>query len=231
MIETDKAALDALGLTEGEAAQILGRRRQSVNAALGRGSRRDDYFTVAELLALSLAAKGRGHEVDERVLADYLRQRRDEADANNFLTGFGAFGPPQLDKYAELWVVVPDFIRVRSDTPDRAEDFRRFAIDPGLGRVVFLCGSPIHRDALRSFLDLGETEQANDNVLVIADSMISAQMSMLIADPKKPKPQLFALTRAGFLSAPSVDPAVLSEYIQQRIKRLRDLPQVGRRII
>lgn len=228
MITTDKAALEALGLNEGDAAAILGRRRQSVNAALGKGSQRDDYFSVAEMLALCLAAKGRGHKVDDSVLAGYLRKHRSEKDAQDFLTGFGAFGPPDVSEFDELWVVIPDFVRVRTETPERVEDYRAFANDNGLGRVVFLCGSPIHRDALRSFLGLPEHAGADDRVIVISDSMISAQMSMLIGNPKG-KPSVFALTKAGFLSTPYVDSGLLSEFIQQRIPQLRDLRQVQRR--
>jgi len=222
-IASDRELLARLGLTEAQAADFLDRSRQAVNAALSAESGgRKRYFRAADVLVLRLAARQLGTHVDDEAILDYVRHHHGARAAERVRTAFGALAtPPDFSGAKELWVVVPDVIALRQESPEHAEFLKQLPVaHPGVG-VRYFSTSSIQENVLRVMvLGPDKTKWEGATAQFTSDSMIGAQPPMLIANPLEAEPETFVLMPPGFVRAPLIKGGLVAGYLLSLIKTL-----------
>jgi len=225
-IGSDRELLAALRLTETQAADILDRTRQALNAVFVADRDRKGYFKPSNIILLRMAARAAGHDFDDEAVIDYVRRVHKAAAAERVRGGFGVLAArPDLTGVSEAWIILPDFARLRSLSPEHADTIRRLAYDfPGT-RLVYLSGSPIQEEALMTFIGpVGGNEK--QPVVFATENVIGAQPTMIITNPRGHTPQVLLLTPAGFMSTPHVSGTLLAALLIRHTPELRELPDL-----
>lgn len=137
---SDKALLDALSLSESEAATILGRTRQSLyQAGL---STRSNYFKVNDLRSLVFEARGRNKDLNMEPILAYVEQSRGR-DVAEAIRAVGAHEADTVDmsSYSEIWVVLPDVAWLNRSHPDSLKRVIELGALPGVRTHYFTASS------------------------------------------------------------------------------------------
>ncbi|RYG88305.1 MAG: hypothetical protein EON59_04875 [Alphaproteobacteria bacterium] len=225
-IGSDRELLAALGLTETQAADILDRTRQAVNAAFVADRDRRGYFKPSHIILLRMAARAAGHDFDDQAVIAYVRAVHKAAAAERVRSAFGMLATrPDLSAAAEAWVILPDFARLRTMSPDHADTIRSLAYDFPQTRLVYLTGSPFQEDSLKAFVGpVGDNE--GDRVFFMSENLVGAQPTMLITNPRGHAPAVSLLVPAGFISTPHVSGGLIASLLAKHVAELRDLPDM-----
>lgn len=225
-IGSDRELLGALGLSETQAADILDRTRQAVNAAFVAKRDRRGYFKPSDIILLRMAARAAGHDFDDQAVIGYVREVHKSAAAERVRSAFGMLAArPDLSTAEEAWVILPDFARLRSTSPDHAATIKGLAHDFPHTRLVYLSGSPFQEDALKDFVGMvGDNE--GERVFFMSENIIGAQPTMLIANPRGHAPTVSLLVPAGFMTTPHLSGSLIASLLAKHVSELRGLPDL-----
>lgn len=139
-IRDDRSLLDALHMTDAEAASFLGKSRQALNNQLGPkkgppGTAPLDYFKLADILVLISSARATGRQFDPVRVGDYVeRTRKPSAEETNvpfkvIKMLLGNPSPLNTEGANTVIFMLPAFVELRSQRPDAAEELSRVAKD------------------------------------------------------------------------------------------------------
>ena len=116
-LDSDKDLLDSLGLSDSDAARVLGRTRQSIYQA--RIATRIDYFKSEDIRALVYYIKGVHPDIELGAVIDYVARTR-SAEAADEIAHINEVDAKTetLREYRELWIVLPDPAWMNQTYPD-----------------------------------------------------------------------------------------------------------------
>jgi len=186
LLNSDKDLLTALGLSENQAADAIGRSRQSLYQA--DLETRQNYFKKSDIVSLVLEARTRDRTIDLAPVEDYLASTRD----GDQLPDLHALMTPEIDdktlrKYNDLWIIIPDFSRLMRKYPKLVERLMRLCLcgpDEGCGTVTVYTPSETEKQLVE-----GELEQlrAKTNYYVrahvAAEDWIAAIPFLILGNP------------------------------------------------
>lgn len=174
-IGSDKELLDALGLSEVEAATALGRSRQSLyQAGL---TQRQDYFKRSDLISLVFEAQVRSNSINLSDVYDYIGQTRpSDLDVIRTLSASDA-QEPRLREYGELWIVIPDLAYLTQSHPEAKSMFVRLASESGVNVRFFVSNEP---DRALLISDLNQAHRTT----VAVEPWMGAIPYLIIGDPE-----------------------------------------------
>lgn len=135
-LANDRDLLDALKMSDSDAAMFLGKSRQALNTQLGpkKGARRKapaNYFKLSDIVIMVSAARQLGREFNVPAVKDYVERTRKPAGEDGkgpykMLLGLleGEQEKFELHGAGALVFVLPSFAELRARHADIAEDLR-----------------------------------------------------------------------------------------------------------
>jgi hypothetical protein len=175
--KTDKDFLDLLGMSENEAANILGKSRQSLyQAGLAK---RDDYFRRADIKDLVFTARGRNPQLDLPAVVAYVAASRDAnlADEIQRLSNQEAKEATLLN-YDELWIVIPDLGWMEASYSDNLKKLLELGKKKSQYKVSYLTSCVADRMELEQALKQQGIQQN-----VVSATWIGAIPPLIIGNP------------------------------------------------
>ena len=194
-LKSEDDLLQALGLSEAEAADAIGRTRQSLYQADLATKRK--YFKKADLMSLVMEAQKRSPQLDLGPIDRYLSETR-PADQRPDLQALtvSARGPgaapvdeAALRKYDDLLILIPDFGHMTRNYRDTVDMLMRLGLGKGEnGRRVriYTAGTP-NRTRIENWLnDVAAADPDGRKVVaqVEAGDWIAAIPFMILGDPQ-----------------------------------------------
>lgn len=192
VVQTDKDLLDALGMSESEAARVLGRSRQSLYQA--KLSERDNYFKKEEVRDLAFAAKSANPDLDLGQVIEFAAQSR-SPDLAEMLAQIDTLSPEAeaFLNYKELWVVLPDVGWIYNSYPHVMETLIKLAGRPA-PLIRFFTSAPLDKSTLEYLLE-SHHSHASD---ITCASWMGAIPPVIIGNPLE-KADTFILTNGRFM--------------------------------
>jgi hypothetical protein len=138
-IRDDRSLLEALHMTDAEAASFLGKSRQALNNQLGPkkgppGTAPLDYFKLSDILVLISSARATGRQFDPIRVGDYVERtrkpREGESDVPFDVIMEMLMGEPSAlntEGADTVIFMLPAFVELRSQRPDAAEELAEVA--------------------------------------------------------------------------------------------------------
>lgn len=239
VIANDRELLEALGMTDAQAAMYLGKSRQALNNKLKskrRGDAPNDYFKASDLLILVIAARRLGNAFDVGQLRRYVKETRAPAASAGAGDAYAMLiqeldGNDDIEREirdaSTVVLIIPEFDQLSKGNPTGASRLtalagmiRRLPSDPW---IVVLSISEVKASAAARELGLSGrrvrpvsheyVDHYTPMALIYSDAERAGNDS--IAEQGGIQPRPFLLTDTGRLvAAPHYRAAMMSDCVK-----------------
>jgi hypothetical protein len=176
-VHSDKAFLEALDLSESEAANVLGRSRQSLSQA--RLASRTNYFRKADIASLVFQSRAKRPGLDLTAALNYVSESRGADMLEGLQTvGHSVVDEARLSGYKELWVVIPDLSYFNRSHPEVVAMLVRLGARADI-ITRFFASSSLDKALLSGLLEAGSAQKSS----VEFETWMGAIPYLIIGDP------------------------------------------------
>ena len=209
-LKSEEDLLAALGLSEAEAADAIGRTRQSLYQA--DLAAKQKYFKKADILSLVMEAQKRNPQLDLGPVERYLAETRNANERPDLqaVAAKGAAAVPAIDeaglrKYRDLWILIPDFGHMTRNYRDTVDMLMRLGLDapnatPARHVRIYTAGKP-NTTRIQNWLDDVRARDPHHPVQVAsveAGDWIAAFPFMILGNPQV-EADSFIMTEGQYL--------------------------------